>query len=606
MSSCRISVCWDFFLSAVLLVGFCSWTQAAASKGFAVYTVQEGDSLQALAQRFMGGTEFVDELLGYNRIENPASVGPGTLLAIPTEVRAEAIAALSRAEDAMAAAHAAAAETYAAEAYDDARGTIREARADREKGGYANATALAELGARKAAEAARLADERAPVQQEARITFVQGAAETSLDQGGTWSAARVGDTLPVAGMLRTGPDARVELTLAEGSIIQIASESTFLLENFRLDRRTGQRNSKLRVLVGNILGTVEPREVESSIFEIDSGNASIAIRGTQLRVGADAGTTRLSMLEGATVITAAGARVDVPRNFGTFAEGNRPPVKPLELFPPPTQLAPREALHITAVQTPSFSWHPVYHRRVDGYRLEIARDLAFNAIVQEHRVQEPGTTADVLAEGDYFWRVSTVDRNGLEGKSSATRALRIQRNLEVDLQSAAPLLDHDGLRLARRDNEYLVRPARRDTSVVQLEYSLDGQGYQPTGERIRFEADGDYHLRVRGRAADGVIGEPVELKLLVDGTPPEVSAEVSKPRQDPALGEVVAVQLNARDAHGVARIEVSTDGTRFVEYDRPLVFSTTEPVRLVFRAVDILGNQSAPQAIDLPVPPSAP
>ncbi len=600
MAAFRSLLCWHIFLSCALTFGLSAPLRAAGSQDFTVYTVQEGDTLQALAQRFMGGTEFVDELLGYNRIENPASVQPGTLLAIPLEVRNRAITALSRAENALAAAHAAAADTYAAEEYGDARATIREARTDREKGSYSSASALAELGARKAAEAARLADERAPVQQEARITFVQGTAETSLDQGGTWSSARVGDTLPVAAMLRTGPDARVELTLAEGSIVQVARDSTFLLEDFRLDRRTGQRNSKLRVMIGNILGTVEPREVESSVFEIDSGNASIAIRGTQLRVGADAGATRLSMLEGATVITAAGASVDVPRNFGTVAEGNRPPARPVELFPPPTQLVPREAILITAVQTPTFSWHPVYHRRVDGYRLEIAGDLAFNAIVQEHRVQEHSLTADLLGEGDYFWRVSTVDRSGLEGRPTAARALRIRRNLDVEIEPASPLLEHEGLRLARRDNEFLVRPARRDTSVVALEFSLDGESYQPTGERIRFEEDGDYHLHVRGKAADGAVGEAVDLTLRVDGTAPEVTAKVSDPHEDPLLGEVVAVQLTASDAHGVARIEVSTDGVRFVEYDRPLVFSTAERVDLAFRATDILGNRSEVQSISVP------
>ena len=582
----------------VMLVGFCGRALAERPLGFKVYTVQPGDTLESLSTEFMGGPGFVDELLGYNEIANPVTVIPGTLLAIPLQVRRDAIQALSKAEIGIGEAADAMAEEFATEEFADAISDANEARRERARGAYSKALAKAELATVKAKECVRLAKLRAQIQQEAIVSAVAGLVEVSTDHGASWVKVADGGTLPVSGQLRTGEGSRAEVTLADGSVIQIAHSSVFELQNFLLDRRDGKRNSKLKVIVGNILGQVEPRKVESSVFEIDTGGAAIAIRGTAMRVGVEDGSSRLSVLEGLAELSAAGKQEIVPADFGSFVRKGRPPAKPVRLLDPPTGLVPPMAIHQTALQTPLFRWQRIENRRVSSYHLEIARDVDFNAIVQDHVVSVPECRADVLPEGTYYWHVSTTDKRGLEGKFSRPRELRVRKHYDVEIVPSKPLFEYEGRLLASHDVVFDARPVRKDSSVVKMEYSLDGESYQNFSEPLIFQ-DGDQRLFVRGVTREGDSGVPADLVFRVDGTPPDLKADVSEPIPTELHGVVVTVQLEATDESGVDRVEYSTDGVSFVEYDNPLQFNVEDMATVFAYAYDVLQNRSEKMVVDL-------
>lgn len=586
-----------------LFIGLCRPCEAQgaelAEDGAVIYEVQPGDTLQEICERFLGGNEYLPELLGHNRIADPNTISAGSLLAIPREERTDAITALSRAENALAQAIDAAAETYAEQEFRDARRAVENSRQSREQGEYSQSLATARVGLLLANRARKLADERAPVEQDATLTAVHRTVETTTDGGDTWLAAKQGDRIGLGMEIRTGSDSRAEITLADGSVLQVNAESRFAIQRFVLDRRDGMRTSRLKVIMGSILGHVEPRKVDTSEFEIDAGEASVAIRGTELRVEEDQGTSRLAVYGGNTSMRAGGKEVEVPEDFGTVSRGGRPPAPPEKLLSPPIDLSPRAVIHRTANQRPAFQWQPHPARPAAAYLLEIATDTAFNRVEQGRRVERPGLRADVLPAGTYFWHVASIDDKGLIGEYSRFRRLEIRKEYGVRVMPSEVLISTQGRKLAQPDVTYAIRPSKEDTSVVAVYYSMDGDVYRELDGRFTLPDDGDYVIHVKGRCAEGQYGEPQSFEVRVDGTPPEVTAVVSAPIEDPALGEVVFLEITGRDENGVARLEISTNGKTFAEYVDPVAFRPDERHRVAYRAHDIVGNVSPVATIEV-------
>jgi len=137
------------FLSVVALmvcgvggsVGAASATEAVQVPR--VYQLKATDSLRELAARFLGGEEFLSELLAYNRVSNPLELGHGSFIGIPGEERVAALAAIEKANEATRKAIAAAAQTYALDELKAAQEGVDAANAARGRALYAKASELA-------------------------------------------------------------------------------------------------------------------------------------------------------------------------------------------------------------------------------------------------------------------------------------------------------------------------------------------------------------------------------------------------------------------------------------------------------------------------------
>ena len=70
------------------------------------------------------------------------------------------------------------------------------------------------------------------------------------------------------------------------------------ITSFEYDRRNGKRRSRLKVIVGEIMGKVKKKKAKDSTFEIRTSTTALSIRGTDLRVGASTKVSRVALLEG--------------------------------------------------------------------------------------------------------------------------------------------------------------------------------------------------------------------------------------------------------------------------------------------------------------------
>lgn len=467
-------------------------------EGERLHRMGADESLSDVAARFLGGKEYVPELLKYNGVENPLTVKPGFLLAIPGRTRAEALLSLDCAEKAVVIAIDQGAERFAIEELKQARQTLAGARAAWGVTAYSKAKSLGMLTIQRASEAASLAAERAEIGLQYRVSSVHRDVSFKATDAAEWIVAEVGTVLGAGASIRTGSGARAELTAEDGSRIQVRADTEVTLREIVRDRRTSRTTTRLKLLLGEILGTIEKQPTDDSKFEIESGHSSTAIRGTSLQVAQQARTTRVMVHEGEVAVAGPGWIQALKQDMGLAMVGrSRPRATPLPLAP--ALDSPAGDGVTTASQSVLFTWCrtgtrefaaqnrlPLLSHRARSrltYRFELAADEGFNAVVMDEKLRGTCLKSCVLPPGVYYWRVSSVNAYGLEGTPSAPRQLTIQRELGVRIvPSVAPV--NQGTRLVFGPHtRFGIEPAAPDTSVVAFETGLGAAALLPGGGR---------------------------------------------------------------------------------------------------------------------------
>ena len=397
---------------------------------------------------------------------------------------------------------------------------LNAANAARRRARYAEASERAKLGTTKADLAKRLADQRAPVPEPGTLSAVFGNVKVAPSGSSVFVPAKAGSPLPVGSRVRTAPGARAEVRLPDGSTLQILANSVFRIEQSRLDRRDQRRDVQLDVIMGGILGKIPKRTHARSTYRLKSPEAAIAIRGTEVRVGNDeSNVSRLSVLAGLAELSASGKTTPVPENSGSYSEAGKAPHKPVELLPAPDVLVPGSVERRTAQQQVPFEWTPLKTRKFGCYHLELSQDASFNTIVEDVLTKGATHVTRPLIDGEYFWRISTIDKKGLEGRVRDGKVV-IRRRVAVAFEEA------DGSRFGDAPGEVslgeriLAVPASLDTSIVRMELSLDGVAFwtfwEPMGRFVPTRP-GPVTLYARGIDALGNTGPVVQ--QLINVTP---------------------------------------------------------------------------------------
>ncbi|MFT5127603.1 MAG: ferric-dicitrate binding protein FerR (iron transport regulator) [Rhodothermales bacterium] len=582
----------------LLLTALLPLSSIANSAIGTVYQLQQGETLRDVANRFLGGAENLPELQHYNKISNPLLITAGSYVAIPGKERSQAMDEIERAHSAIAGAVAAEAGTYAAKKLAAAQEAFQHSQDARMQGAYTKALALAALAFRRGDIAREAADRNAQVQESGRVTAVFGYVSFSAD-GKKWERAKVGSEVPVHGFIRTKTEARAELALADGSVIQVREESEVQISNFQRDRRTGKRDSELRVLNGEILGTIKKKKNRESDIRVKSHNTALSIRGTQVLVGVNdqSDVTRVSLKNGRTQVSASDVGFEFDGNQGTRVDADEAPMDPVLLVAPPRMLLPATAEYSTADQAPYFRWEAVNNERLAHYLLEVANDEKFNDVITKRRTKTAFSAIGILKPGSYHWRVMSIDTDGLEG-----RAVNGVVTIEQDMNLAfSPVTEHlaegDRWVLGSRNRIHLKAVGGKNSSVVVSEFKINDGRYRKILDTIRLRAEGVFMLTARGVDVDGQSGPEIQKQVEVDLSGPAVNAAVAGIAGDRFSGRSTSITLDARDAHGVLYVEYQLPGEPFMTYNGPIPVSLKKPVTVNFRAVDLLGNESPADSI---------
>ena len=266
----------------------------------------------------------------------------------------------------------------------------------------------------------------------AEVVHVEGDVK-SAQAGGNPSVLALGATLAEGASVETGKNGYATLKLHDGSTVQVRADTRVQVEKSRSYAGVGIFDSLIKLVFGRVESTVQKSGGSSSRQAIETPLATLSVRGTHYRVTMDSRllVTRGEVTEGAVVVAGAGggSEKNIAAGFGSVVDASRRVPDPVALLAPPNVsnlplLQERPLLRFTL---------PVV-TGATAYRAQVARDAAFNAVVNETLSPTPDVRVAGVADGRYFLKLRAIDAQGLEGRD-ATHEFTLKARPEPPLVS---------------------------------------------------------------------------------------------------------------------------------------------------------------------------
>jgi hypothetical protein len=299
----------------------------------------------------------------------------------------------------------------------------------------------------------------------------------------------------------TGSNSFLTLALPDASRISVPSNSRIKLSKLRMARFTKSPRTEINLLRGHVESQVSPLDQNKGRFEIHSPLGVAGVRGTNFRVGiTDKGTTN-EVLSGNVEVGHPGKPSPLTLHAG---QGNiidaKSVGKAIDLLP-----APELAENPTLVEPTSaqFSLTPIAGAR--AYHVQISNDAQGQNIFSETESKGNTLTINGVREGNYFARLSSIDKYGLEGPSRIQPiSLKLQSTANKNRQSP-PYVDHSDakhitLRWAGEPGQRFKVQVARDADFSWLVFTAVTTTPEATLRRLPF---GTYYARVQSLNADG-------------------------------------------------------------------------------------------------------
>ncbi len=276
----------------------------------------------------------------------------------------------------------------------------------------------------------------------AEVIYVRGDASVQAGQAAPRNPANVGDRLSPGALLATGVQSALALRLIDGTRLLLNPQTRVLLDQLLTFGRSGLTQANITLFDGAVDADVPPRAAPAVLpLEIKTPTASLGVRGTSLRAGADAASrgSRVEVLSGvvgAAAVAAAGAPADITVNagFGTTAAADGRIATPRALLAAPMLAAASGRYSSWPVQA---QWLAL--NGAAAYRAQLFADAQTSQMLQDQRVTEAQAQYATLADGRYWLRVRGIAADGLEG-FDAVVPLEMQRVAEPPPPPPAPSL----------------------------------------------------------------------------------------------------------------------------------------------------------------------
>jgi len=231
-----------------------------------------------------------------------------------------------------------------------------------------------------------------------------------------------GERLREGATIKTAEDGYVTIQLVDGSTLRLQSKSDLKIERARRVPGSDATEARFQMQAGQAEARFKPATPTGSRFEIRTGFASAAVRGTEFRVSAGAGGTRTEVTEGTIAFAglppnagpaAPADAVAVPEGYGSLVDESRKPIPPVRLLAAPA--LPQEPVFQRA---PSLRLGFPPLEGAVRYRARLAADADFQRMMGETLNAEPEASFSGLAAGSYVLKVRAIDQFGLEGRDA--------------------------------------------------------------------------------------------------------------------------------------------------------------------------------------------
>ncbi|KRG69072.1 FecR domain-containing protein [Pseudoxanthomonas dokdonensis] len=348
----------------------------------------------------------------------------------------------------------------------------------------------------------------------ASVTAVAGTATYRPADGQPAQPVIEGMQLQVGAMLQTAAQGSLSLKFADGSRMQLRSNSELHLDRMSRYGRKGMSDTRMRLQRGRINNDVAPQKGGNASFIVETPSATSSVRGTQFRIDAATGSTDTEVLHGSVMVEAAGPGTVLPEGMGaSVALGQTTPPRAQQLLPAPdlSAIDKRYLAGETKLQ-----WTPL--EGATGYRLLLSTDPDFRTTQLDTTVVTAGIDLRDLPEGDYHLLLSGIKQSleGREARAAFVVDATPKPPFVLSPQPGSAVYSPLALAWAQSDGasayRYQIASDEDFSSIV-----LEADGIADTRVVLPDQlAPGSYYWRVAGldeQGQRGPYGDPVGFRL---------------------------------------------------------------------------------------------
>ncbi len=349
-------------------------------------------------------------------------------------------------------------------------------------------------------------------------------------------------------------------------------EQALLVIHGRSERTRQKKSGKIVIQEGTVRAGLD--SLDDAPIPIETPSAEVALKASAAQVGVDAQkTSMVSVFRGNAKVSAQGKSVQVPDDFGTYVKKGRPPAPPRRL-----PRAPRwsQGVHEAFVPMTPTQGQEMLELRWHGntgdtrYRIEAAVDPRFRDVYWDDLVASAPAPTDsssasvpsspppsspsapslqryglpIRKAGDYYVRLSALDKDGLESRPSKTlhiHAETLQMSRQLARQSGGDRWVGVGL--------LQITPPKKAVDIALVEGDVsairsDALMFRSFQESVRLQKPGHYTLFFR-RGPKGSVLTAFRIQLL------QVKATLSLEQKEIGVqGQSVKAVLQLVDEKG--------------------------------------------------------
>jgi len=233
-----------------------------------------------------------------------------------------------------------------------------------------------------------------------------------------WASARLSDQLHVGDVVQTETRAGAQISFNSGSVVAVRPDSVVYIGGSAEASTAAWRvqSGRVNFSVGDESTEIVTPTVRTTALQNASGNIDVT----------EAGETGVKIFRGqAELETTQGQKITLSENQAVQVDAAGKAGVTLDLPPPPVLIAPASKARLPLVAPPEASARLSWTAVKNGVTYRVAMDYNVTQanLLLSAALDEPGiaaTSHDLknLNLGRYFWRVSAVNRAGLEGAFS--------------------------------------------------------------------------------------------------------------------------------------------------------------------------------------------
>jgi hypothetical protein len=293
----------------------------------------------------------------------------------------------------------------------------------------------------------------------ANLSWYNNSVKAKSSGDIAWTDARKGMSLYNRDAVQTAKQSSAVISFDAANSLEMTSNSLVIVKSLTKDTSRNERKSVLLVIDGELRGRLsgsakDAVQVEmalpAGVARVQSQKSADGKADFTVRVNPDKSST-VTVHHGIAEVTAQGKTVRVGANLSTTVSLTGPPTTPKGLMAAPATVSPVAGASYAYRELPPkirFSWQGPAGAK--NFRLQLASDPEFKKMVIDEKVGEAGYSHGNLKQGEYFWKVSSLD-GWTEGKNSPIRSFRLVQDREppqLQVEFPPPLLE---------DRQYLLK-----------------------------------------------------------------------------------------------------------------------------------------------------